>query len=388
MKILKYRVRFLTPAFLGDADQSGQWRTPPFKALLRQWWRMVYAAEKNFNVTIGEMRREEGMLFGNAWLSHERGGKKVQDHCQSLVQLRLSEWQSGGLDSWDGLEKTGKIHHPEVQHTHYKVGPQAYLGYGPLDGRGGTRLTRKRAIEPGEEAILSLRVPGKHAEVLKNTLTLMNFYGAVGGRCRNGWGAFTLTPVGEGTPQHPANLTRFFRLWRKALELTWPHALGLGDDGRPLVWTTRPHENWRSLMQELAVIKVGVRTQFVFFSGNSDSPEMRHWLAYPVTKHTVYPWNNNTSGRLPNTLRFTARPANGGHLQGVIFHFPCKPPDEFSPDLKTLEKVWGQVHQLLDELARPRGERRYAMIADADRRAKLKPHLDEITIHRRKGGCP
>jgi CRISPR-associated protein Cmr1 len=31
-----YVLRFCTPAFLGNAEQSGQWRTPPFKAQLRQ----------------------------------------------------------------------------------------------------------------------------------------------------------------------------------------------------------------------------------------------------------------------------------------------------------------------------------------------------------------
>lgn len=28
MTKLEYTVRFLTPAFLGNAEQSGQWRTP------------------------------------------------------------------------------------------------------------------------------------------------------------------------------------------------------------------------------------------------------------------------------------------------------------------------------------------------------------------------
>jgi len=41
MKVLRYKVEFLCPAFLGNAEQNGQWRTPPFKALLRQWWRVV-----------------------------------------------------------------------------------------------------------------------------------------------------------------------------------------------------------------------------------------------------------------------------------------------------------------------------------------------------------
>lgn len=46
MQELTYKVTFTTPAFLGNAEQSAQWRTPPFKALLRQWWRVVYAADK------------------------------------------------------------------------------------------------------------------------------------------------------------------------------------------------------------------------------------------------------------------------------------------------------------------------------------------------------
>ncbi|MGN2392624.1 hypothetical protein [Pelomicrobium sp. G1] len=29
----RYTVRFLTPAFLGDAKQNGRWRTPPFKGV-------------------------------------------------------------------------------------------------------------------------------------------------------------------------------------------------------------------------------------------------------------------------------------------------------------------------------------------------------------------
>lgn len=42
MQRLIFTVRFITPAFLGDSEQDGRWRTPPFKALLRQWWRVAY----------------------------------------------------------------------------------------------------------------------------------------------------------------------------------------------------------------------------------------------------------------------------------------------------------------------------------------------------------
>jgi len=59
MKKLKCQIRFTTPAFLGNANQVGQWRTPPFKALLRQWWRIVYAADHPGNLSVDLMGKEE-----------------------------------------------------------------------------------------------------------------------------------------------------------------------------------------------------------------------------------------------------------------------------------------------------------------------------------------
>jgi CRISPR-associated protein Cmr1 len=44
MQELSYQISFTTPAFLGNAGQDAQWRTPPLKALLRQWWRVAQKA--------------------------------------------------------------------------------------------------------------------------------------------------------------------------------------------------------------------------------------------------------------------------------------------------------------------------------------------------------
>lgn len=49
MEELSYTISFTTPAFLGNAEQQAQWRTPPFKALLRQWWRVVKAPDFNYD---------------------------------------------------------------------------------------------------------------------------------------------------------------------------------------------------------------------------------------------------------------------------------------------------------------------------------------------------
>ena len=78
-----YTVSFVTPAFLGDAEQNGAWRTPPFKALLRQWWRVAAAKDHDYNYA--KLREAEGRLFGNAWLDI------VKSSMQRAALGRLSE---------------------------------------------------------------------------------------------------------------------------------------------------------------------------------------------------------------------------------------------------------------------------------------------------------
>jgi CRISPR-associated protein Cmr1 len=345
MQILQYQLVFHTPAFLGNAEQSAQWRTPPVKALLRQWWRVVFAAEHGHRLQIAALREAEGQLFGMA--ADGRSSSR-----QSQLRLRLDKWSAGGLKSWDGLEQPA-VHHPEVQK---KVGPHLYLGYGPLTfAAGRTVLTENRAaIQAGDSATLSLAVPaGEHGRRVQRALALMNLYGTLGGRSRNGWGSFTLRPQGD-TPALPLTLDPDLLLpWREALASDWPQAIGSDSGGRPLIWRTNPEPDWPRLMRRLAEVKIGLRTHeyFRFTTGpDAAQAEPRHWLSYPVSKnHTVRDWGGKA--RLPNTLRFKVRPAaHGKGLHGVIFHVPCLPPPAFKPDphRQTIEKVWQQVHAHLD----------------------------------------
>lgn len=375
MKRFEYSVTFLTPAFLGDAEQSGRWRTPPFKALLRQWWRVVYAADCTFNVDVEAMRREEGLLFGNAWLEN--------DSRKSLVRLRLDRWEPGNLKSWNGLEQSS-VTHPEVQRTSYKVGPHAYLGYGPLDGRGGTKLIEKvkTVVNAGECATLSIAVPDEYVPRIERVLWLMDRYGTVGGRSRNGWGSFSLTQT-TGTPTLDGQVPVLD--WKRCLGTDWPHAIGQDKNG-PLIWqTAKAYDDWKSLMRDLAIIKIGLRTQFVFPTTNPphNQPQTRHWLSYPITTHTVRDWQKQNL-RLPNSLRFKVRcdQTNPKKLRGVIVHMPCAPPSDFRPDRSAIENTWKTVHTLLDELSKPMSARSYACIKDETRRSKLKPQLDTVSLGR------
>ena len=391
MQKMKYRVRFLTPAFLGNAEQSGQWRTPPFKALLRQWWRVVRAARHEFPKDCAAMRREEGRVFGNAWIEG--------DFRKSAVRMRLSKWATGSLtrSQWGPQELDGRIRHPEVNQP---VGPLLYLGYGPLKVEalrksGGrkeyaTVLKGNAAIQAGETAELSIAAPESDVADIRSALSLMNAYGTVGGRSRNGWGSFIIEPFDDSpgvdasadtSRQGAGELDRsFVRPWREALALDWPHAIGADDTG-PLVWRTKEScTDWKALMRDLAILKIGLRTMFVFSSARP--PHDRHWLSYPITKHNFPAWGNL---RLPNSLRFKVRPDpdDPKRLRGVVFHVPCLPSRDFRPDRRTIENVWRKIHVLLDELTLPSERRCYMMIDDAETKEKLKPGLDKLTLEER-----
>jgi len=99
MNELNYTVHFNTPAFLGNAEQNGQWRTPPIKALIRQWWRIRMA--KQYQYDYRRLRESEGDLFGNAWLTDAQGNPL---HRKSRIAVRLQSWHEGTLTSqaWPG----------------------------------------------------------------------------------------------------------------------------------------------------------------------------------------------------------------------------------------------------------------------------------------------
>ena len=88
------------------------------------------------------------------------------------------------------------------------------------------------------------------------------------------------------------------------------------------------------------------------------------------------------NSRLPNSLRFKVRRDADNMLRGLIFHIPCRPPSSFNPTTSALIAVWQRVHALLDELHLPIAERRYASIADAHRKAGLRPMLDTLRLTR------
>ena len=166
MRELSYQLSVNTPAFLGNAEQQAQWRTPPLKALLRQWWRVVKAPEVGYDHR--ELLILENTLFGSA-LDGAASSR-------SQVQLRLSSWEAGKLDH---LPPMASQTHPEVKNP---VGTGVYLGFGPV-----TTQSMRHAIAPDAPApTFKLRCPESEANSLRKAMQLAAWFGTIGSRARNG----------------------------------------------------------------------------------------------------------------------------------------------------------------------------------------------------------
>ena len=332
-----WKVQFSNPAFLGNAEQKGQWRTPPFKALLRQWWRIFEAQEVNYQVQ--RLREREGELFGTAGDG---------DAMRSKVRIRLGSWRQGRLRGNSLGAENLLVNHPEVGRggNGMNVGSKVYLGYGPVDSK--NRLKNGVAISPKEKSDLRVQVPESIA--VDEVIQLIHWFGTIGGRSRNGWGSLLLE--GDGVEsfdlEHPL-LQQVSRDWRHCLQLDWPHAIGSDENGL-LIWETGALDSWESVMQRLAEIKINFRTQFQFSTGGARAqPEDRHVLAYPVTNHQPRNWKD----RIANQIRFKVV-KDDGKFKGRIVHIPCSVPAFANTLQQRQEVVWQQVHNRLDRLC---GER-------------------------------
>jgi CRISPR-associated protein Cmr1 len=355
---LQFTLRFLTPAFLGDAEQNGRWRTPPIKALLRQWWRVRYAKDHGYDHS--RVRNEEGDLFGNAWLAPVNG---VSRHRKSRVALRLEPWAAGKVstETWPGgeMESVGT-----TAAAKGRVRADIYLGFGPVlppsrkENRPGVTIRTAIGTAKDDSALLTLH-PAAEAEKLRDVLQLIVWFGTVGSRSRNGWGSLVLEPQDSTPPfaQLPTADTSLIRdisrPWVQCLDKDWPHALG-DANGKPLIWLTPPHKDWRKAMGSLANVRFKIRRIAKGFAGPRGIGGI-HLLGYPAgAKWEIAKFGKD--GRLATQLRFkVARSAEG--LRGVVAHFPCALPAVLKAKLdrdqcRWIEKneraVWEAIHRSLD----------------------------------------
>ena len=319
----------ITPMFLGNARQEAELRAAPFKGLLRYWWRVANGSNFAANDFAGLLKRENE-IFGSA----DDGGGKSQ------VVVAVSP--DGNLTpSKDDLKDTGKVTHPECK---MKSDPLNYLaGMGLIHFKKGILHSY---FKPGGKFNLKITASDKVALDLKKSVNLLNCFGAIGSRSRNGWGCFSC----DNIPDHS---TLPIEMFNTALDRDYPHCLGADGKGA-LFWQTKNiRTSWEDCMKDLATVYIAIRAgdagqKIQKLEVNIGSPADRHLLGYPVTNHSVKMWGK--SGRHGSALRLLVRKEENGY-RGYFLHLPHLFSNKMWPNGKDQQiKIWQQVHQNLDKL--------------------------------------
>lgn len=185
MKKLTFELEFITPAFIGGANQQAELRPASFVGLLRWWWRALKG-----ECNIENLRAEEVEIFGGI----ARNPKKEEiKKMASPVYLRIE----GDVRKGEDLIKECGLSLIFDEKKHAFVGPHIGVGYLyyfmlPKKKRNGQEEKGREFIKPGSR--LELTLIGKD-EFLKHyiaSLWALVFLGGVGARSRRGGGNLTV----------------------------------------------------------------------------------------------------------------------------------------------------------------------------------------------------
>ena len=337
MSELELEISFNTPAFLGNANQEGQWRTPPFKALIRQWWRVVKVSQ---GVNVDSIRKEENILFGNAL--------EEKNSCQSKIKLKFKHWHTG---------KSIVIDAGKFKTSSAIMRSDLYLGYGPVGLN-----SNKPSINPKVDSnTLSILYPSMYDEEIKQTIQLIKWFGTIGSRSRNGWGSVCIDSQKLNNKDfHLENdlnetvLEKYSAEFNTLMKDDWAKGIGFDETGL-LVWKTKAKTCYEDVLRDLAQIKYDYRKVCRL---KKEELSERHIVALPISQVSVRGIDRNL--RNPNQIRFKVEKDSEGSFYGLIFHMPCRI-SEFSIKeyfknqslvriYRELEqKVWLKIYDSLDK---------------------------------------
>ena len=325
-KTLNLKVKVLTPMFLGGADGNAELRAAPFRAAIRYWWRVVVGVGNS-----STLLKNESELFG---------GVKIES-----VKSKVDVSVAGNVKVETPVFSLNKINHPEAEKAHCKVDGPGYLaGMGHYNFKKGFT---KKAILPEQEFNLKVAYPHNNKNEIEKTLTLMNVFGTIGARSRNGFGSFIFTGFNN------IKIKNFqIKDYSKIIndkENAYPHSL-TGDSTGLTFWKLKDNNqtNNGAILRELADVYIKLKTS-PFFKFKTKGPGERHLLGYPVMNHGLNEWGGN-SGRVPSQLRLMVKNDTTGNLNGYILHIAHALPQDkkWFPQLASQQNIWQEVHKFLD----------------------------------------
>jgi CRISPR-associated protein Cmr1 len=249
---------------------------------------------------------------------------------------------------WPSLPDPGLVAHPECERTDGQTNPLNYLaGMGLIHYRKGILHSY---FAPGENFRLRITVGSGAQRAVQSTLRLIDAFGAIGSRSRNGWGCFAWNKAMD-----VSGLS--FRKFIDAFDRDYPHCLGADDKGL-LLWKTKDSRTtWQDCMKDLAEVYISIRAGsrqkgIPKLDVNLGNPPERHLLGYPVTNHNIMKPGWGRQGRHASALRLIVRKETDGH-RGYILHLPHLFSEVmWQNGTQEQIKIWQKVHVTLDKLCR------------------------------------
>jgi len=329
----------VTPLFLGGADQkNAEWRCAPFKALLRYWWRVT----QNDLPEPTELRKRERALFGFA------GDLEESESAKSPLQLQIVGKGKPVAEALGGNLKS--VTHPEVRRS---------AGIHPLLYLGGMGLMKDKQVTrsyfpANSDFQWRIQYPASYEKEVKSILALIQAFGAIGARCRNGWGSFETSTDLVSLGWTPRLLDTCTGDWEEpfAKGVDYPNRLGRDSKG-PLLWKTEEKRSWEEAMRDLSEAYIRVRASTVegidaLNPGGNEKPSERHLLGVPLTHHSGG-WKKDARHSSP--LRFVVRQKGGSRWWGIVLHVPHRhSANMIRRDQIDQIRVWKKVHKKLDAL--------------------------------------
>ena len=321
----------VTPMFLGNANQQAEWRAEPFKSLLRYWWRV---AQRSRQSDWQDLLKDESGLFGSAGDDDGKGGK-------SGVVVRIV---SDATPIWDLPKESAEIPHPEAMN----VGAMGYLA-----GQGIIRNGKSKTNFFTENSSFTLFVdsPLSESENISAVLSLIQSFGAIGARSRNGWGSFRVINGGCDKQTVIETLkSSTVNDWKTGFKKDYPNCLGADSKG-PLLWKTVQNKGqWREVMKDLATAYIELRAGKIKNDPNKLHPDKeRPLLGTPITNHF-------SNDRYSSPIRLVIRKTESDY-RGFILHLPQEFPNNASHLAKAMgsrEKqlfTWtDKIHKRLDNM--------------------------------------
>ncbi|MDR2080638.1 MAG: type III-B CRISPR module RAMP protein Cmr1 [Campylobacteraceae bacterium] len=286
-ELIQCEVEFVTPAFLGGADQNAELRTAPFKASLRWWWRVLFGAQHGEKIY-----EKESELFGST---------------DSASKVRIEVLGTPAIDKADLAKDNFKGKKQQVEGKSFRIDVIDYLAYG-LYARDNVRrgnVYHRNHFAAGSRFKLTVYAPKEHKEEIVACLKALFAFGGVGSRSRNGFGSLRL--INDALP----NMTTKIDFTQNPKEYPTLNKASK-------LFETQQFDNWEKALSDVAIAYKSARSALEL----KHNFEIRGLLSRPIEVRNERITDNIRKDRSPKQFIIHIAKTSDNKYIGRILTLP------------------------------------------------------------------